>query len=114
MRGQGRHLVHAMGLTVVLAALPVAAIETTPLPAPAALSTESGFATGQDAAIVPVQRHLDAISAVRSDPITLPIAAIGALALMAAMLTRRRHRRRAAWGYVPAEALPQRMRALLH
>jgi hypothetical protein len=103
--------VHALALATAI--LPVAVLEATQAPT-ARLVIEAGFSTGQDAAFVPAKQHLDAISAVRSDPITLPVAVAGGLALVTALLMRRRRRRRTAWGYVPAEALSQRMPALLH
>ena len=57
--------------------------------------------------------RLDLLSLIAADPLLVPMAAIGAAALLVAVLLRRRQRRRVAWGYVPAQALGQRLLARL-
>ncbi len=60
-----------------------------------------------DAAMLPDRP--DFLSLIAADPFLVPLAAIGGVALLVAVLLRRRQRRRIAWGYVPAQALRQRL-----
>ena len=52
-------------------------------------------------------------SLIVADPFLVPLAVVGGAALLVAVLLRRRQRRRVAWGYVPAQALRQRLLARL-
>ncbi len=57
--------------------------------------------------------RLDLWSVIAADPLLVPLAAIGGAALLVVVLLRRRQRRRVAWGYLPAQALRQRLLARL-
>jgi hypothetical protein len=57
--------------------------------------------------------RLDLLSSIAADPLLVPLAVAGGAALLVAVLLRRRQRRRVAWGYVPAQALRQRLLARL-
>lgn len=67
-----------------------------------------------DGAMLGLAPHrLDLLSLIVADPLLVPLAVTGAAALLVAVLLRRRQRRRVAWGYVPAQALRQRLLARL-
>ncbi len=76
----------------------------------AGLSADTGFAKPLATTKLPrFARQSDPVSVVLADPLITPLLALGAFLLAATVLLRRRRRRRLAWGYVPPEALRERI-----